>query len=408
MNFLIRTRVRTVACVVLAAGLVGCQTCRDCVDRIPGPSLPKLGSIIPFGKSSTPVYAEPYRPPKLEPVPDSPVPDSPAPDSPAPLILPSPEASTPPSRIDSRQRSTPPALPPFEPETKVPSAGLFPSGPVRKMGFEASGIEADSAIIQTGGYAPMVTGCCPEPCCPPPCCPVTCCPVTCCEVPCCSSGGLSSVLGRIAHPFYAAKYRIQNAKDRLKCRLSSIGSYCRACSIPCCSPCVSSCVPCSGGCELEGVVVGQYPLVSGCTTCSSGVPPVPRIPMHYQPAPQQQSWRQAPHHYVAPSQPQYQGAHPAYAAPQAAVRQPVSPHQYQPASPQLQRRNPSPQPQVARSPQEYTAPRPVEPLSPQSTKPATRPSNEATKSSLAPGHAPLADQSGPSRVARIFRATRFE
>lgn len=387
----VRTRARIAACVVLAAGLAGCQTCRDCVDRIPRPSLPKLGSIIPFGKSSTPVYAEPYQPPKLEPVPDSP----------EPLILPSPAASTPPARIDSRQNSTPPALPPFEPETKVPSAGLFPSGPVRKMGFQTSNVQGEATIVQTSGFGPVATSCCPEPCCPPPCCPVTC-----CEVPCCSSGGLSSVLGRIAHPFYAAKYRIQNAKDRLKCRLSSIGSFCRSCSIPCCSPCVASCVPCAGGCELEGVVVGQYPLVSSCSSCGMGVPSVPHTPMQYQPAPQQQSWGQAPYHGVAPHQPHYQGPQPAYATPQSAVRQPVYPHQ--PVSPQLQRPNPSPQSQVARSPQSYTSPQSVEPILPQSARPATPPSKETTKSHLTPGHSPLAGQSGPSRVARIFRATQFE
>ena len=50
MNLSTRMRVSIAASVVLAAGLVGCQTCRDCVDRfprvdLPRPSMPSLPGI---------------------------------------------------------------------------------------------------------------------------------------------------------------------------------------------------------------------------------------------------------------------------------------------------------------------------------------------------------------------------
>jgi hypothetical protein len=151
MNFSIRVRVTVAAGVVVAAGLAGCQTCRDCVDRIPRPELPSLKSIVPFGKSATPTYAEPYQQPLPEAVPAEP----------APPARPLPSTTNVPSRVKSRPVSNPPALPPFDPETPVPSAGLFPSGPVRRMGFETSSVIQDSKIIQTGCCAPVVSSCCP-------------------------------------------------------------------------------------------------------------------------------------------------------------------------------------------------------------------------------------------------------
>lgn len=456
MNLSIRMRVAIAAGVVVAAGLVGCQTTRDYVDRLPRPSMPSLDSIVPFRKSKAPTYTEPYQPPKLEPVPDSP----------EPLILPAPASTTSPSRATSRPVSSPPALPPFDPETPVPSAGLFPSGPVRRMGFETSSVIKDSNIIQTGCCAPIVASCCPPPCCPTPCCETSCCPTGC---------GMSSLLGKVTHPFYAAKYRIQNAKDRLRCKLSSLGSCCSpcvsSCCTPCapsCSPCVSSCSPCGSGVSneyvmMEGVVVNQYLLNGDCSTCSSGMNSVPQIPMHYQAAPQQ-PWRQptqqfrrpqqpcgcqnqqaaqypTPHQHppqpqYAPQQayqpqPQYQQARPAYPQPQLAVRQPqhqptyrpnlapqqrvAQPYQYQPRpaqpqpSPQQPQFNQSVQAPVAQPQQNYTAPQPVQPATPQEpTADAAKSEPAPQTSSLTPGHAPLGGQSSGSRTARVYRATRFQ
>jgi hypothetical protein len=450
MNLSIRMRVSIAAGVVVAAALVGCQTTRDYVDRLPRPSMPSLDSIVPFRKSKTPTHAEPYQPPKLEPVPDSQ----------GPLILPAPSSTNTPGRAKSRRVSTPPALPPFDPETPVPSAGLFPSGPIRRMGFETSSVIKDSNIIQTGCCAPIVQSCCPPPCCPTPC----------CETSCCSTGcGLSSLLGTVTTPFYVAKYKIQNAKARLHCRLSAIGSCCSPCSSPCCAPCAPSCSPC-GSCVsneyvMEGVVVNQYPLNRGCSPCSTGMNSVPQIPMHYQAAPQQ-PWRQpaqqfrrpqapcgcqnqqaaqypAPQHqhpsqqYYAPRQraqtpPQYQGARPTYPQPQVVVRQPVVQPQYQPTyrpTPAPQQRvaqpnqyrpqQPAPQQQqqpfnnqsaaapVAQPRQDYPAPQPVQPVKPQEpTADTAKPEPAPQTSSLVPGHSPLT--SSPSRVARVYRATRFQ
>ena len=417
MNLSLRMRVSIAAGLVVAAGLVGCQTCRDCVDRIPRPGLPKLDSIVPFRKSKTPTYAEPYHPPKLEAVPDSQ----------DPLILPAPAAVNVIPRTDSRPVSAPPALPPFEAEPPVPSAGLFPPGPVRRMGFETSSVIADPNIIQTGCCAPIVSSCCPPPCCPTPC----------CETLCCSTGGgLSSLLGAVTRPYYAAKYRIQNAKDSLRCKLSSIGSCCSPCSFPCCSPSVSSCSPCgsyvSNGYTLEGVVVNQYPLNSGCSTCSSGIISAPPIPQQYQTAPYQQ-WQQPAYYppqyqYPPQPQPQYQVPQQTYPSPQAAVRQPVPQQQYRPTyqttvpgqqfarssqdqpsnTQQSQVNGQSVQSPAAQTRQTYTAPQPVQPA-PQESSAAASPSEPAQRTStMAPGHSPLPGQSPSTRVATIFRATRFQ
>ena len=465
MNLSIRMRVSITTVVVVAAGLVGCQTTRDYVDGfprvdLPRPSMPSLDSMVPFRKSKSPTYAEPYQPPKLEAVPDSQ----------KPFILPAPASTNTPGRAKSRRVSTPPALPPFDPETPVPSAGLFPSGPVRRMGFETSSVIKDSNIIQTGCCAPIVQSCCPPPCCPTPC----------CETSCCSTGcGLSSLLGAVSHPFYAAKYKIQNAKARLHCKLSAIGSCCSPCSSPCCAPCAPSCSPCVSSCSpcgscvtneyvMEGVVVNQYPLNGGCSPCSTGMASVPEIPMHYPAVPQQQ-WRQPaqqfqrpqvpcgcqnqraaqypapqyqqpqyqhpPQQYYAPQQPaqappQYQGARPTYAQPQVAVRQPVAQPQYQPtyrptpaqqqrlAQPNQYQPQPAPQQQqpfnnqsvqtpAARPQQDYTAPLPVQPAMPQEPSASAVPqADEPQTSSLVPGHSPL--NSSPTRVARVYRATRFQ
>ncbi|MFT5322331.1 MAG: hypothetical protein ACI8P0_000166 [Planctomycetaceae bacterium] len=453
MNLSIRMRVSIAAAVVVAAGLVGCQTTRDYVDgfprvNFPRPTVPSFDRFVLFGNSKPRTHAEPYHAPKLEPVPDVQ----------EPLILPAPASTNSPGRATSRPVSSPPALPPFEAETPVPSAGLFPSGPVRRMGFETSSVIKDSNIIQTGCCAPIVQSCCPPPCCPTPC----------CETSCCSTGcGLSSLLGTVTTPFYVAKYKIQNAKARLHCKLSAIGSSCSPCSSPCCAPCAPSCSPC-GSCVsneyvMEGVVVNQYPLNGGCSTCSSGMNSVPQIPMHYQAAPQQ-SWRQptqqfrrpqapcgcqnqqaaqypAPRHqhppqqYYAPQQPtqappQYQGARPTYPQPQVAVRQPVAQPQYQPtyrptpapqqrvAQPYQYRPQPAPQQQrpsnrqsvqapAAQPQQNYTAPLPVQPAMPQEPSASSAPpADEPQTSSLVPGHSPLT--SSPSRVARVYRATRFQ
>lgn len=462
MNVSIRMRVSIAAGVVVAAGLIGCQTGRDLVDRfphvdLPRPSMPSLDSVVPFRKPKTPTHAEPYQPPKLEAVPDSE----------GPLILPAPASTNSPSRATSRPVSAPPALPPFEPETAVPSAGLFPSGPVRRMGFETSSVIKDSNIIQTGCCAPIVASCCPPPCYPTSCCETSCCPTGC---------GMSALLGTVTQPYYAAKYRIQNVKDRLRCKLSALGSCCSPCASSCCAPCAPACSPCGGGVSngyvMEGVVVNQYPLNGGCSTCSTGMNSVSQMPMHYQATPQQ-PWRPptqqfrrpqapcgcqnqqaaqyptphlqpSPQTYYAPgrpvkTQPQYQGARPTNPQPQVAVRQPVAqpqyqptyrptpvqqlplpqqqvaqPYQYQPqtAQPraaQAQSNNQSTQAPAAQPQQNYSAPQPVQPATPQEpTANTAEPQPAPQSSSLTPGHSPLGGQSSGSRTARVYRATRFQ
>ncbi len=457
MNLSIRMRVTIAASVVVVAGLAGCQTTRDYIDdrfpqvNLPRPSMPSFDSMVPFRKSKAPTYAEPYQAPKLEAVPDS---DE-------SLILPAPASTNSPSRGKSRPASAPPALPPFEAETAVPSAGLFPSGPVRRMGFETSNVIKDSNIIQTGCCAPIVQSCCPPPCCPTPC----------CETSCCSTGcGMSSLLGTVAQPFYVAKYKIQNARDRLHCKLSALGSCCSPCASSCCAPCAPSCSPC-GSCVtneyvMDGIVVNQYPLNGGCSSCSTGTTSVPQIPMQYAPGPQPQ-WGQpvqqfrrpqapcgcqnqqatqysapqyqSPQHYYPPQQPaqatpQFQGARPTYPQPQVAVRQPVAQPRYQPTyrpapvqqQPMQQRAartyqyqpQPAPQQQAPRDSQnaagpvtqprqDYTPPQPVQPVTPQEpTADSATPDPAPQTSSLVPRHAPL--NTSPSRVARVYRATRFQ
>jgi hypothetical protein len=464
MNLSIRMRVGIAAGVVVAAGLAGCQTTRDYIDDrfpqvdLPRPSMPSFDSMVPFRKSKTPTYAEPYDPPKLEAVPDSE----------GPLILPAPASTNSPSRARSRAVSAPPALPPFEPETAVPSAGLFPSGPVRRMGFETSSVIKDSNIIQTGCCAPIVQSCCPPPCCPTPCCETSCCPTGC---------GMSALLGTVAQPYYVAKYGIQNVKDRLRCKLSALGSCCSPCASSCCAPCAPSCGPCVSSCDpcgscvtneyvMEGVVVNQYPLNGGCSTCSTGMNSVPQIPMHYQAAPQD-PWRQPAQQFRRPQapcgcqnqqaaqyppnqhppqpqyspqqayqpQPQYQQARPAYPQPQVAVRPPqyqptyrpnpvqqqpqqqvAQPYQYRPqpaqqppvqAQPQFNNQNA--QAPVAQPQQNYSDPQPVEPAMPQEpTANTEEPQPAPQTSSLTPGHSPLGGQSSGSRTARVYRATRFQ
>ena len=146
MNLSLRMRASIAAGVVVVAGLVGCQTTLDYVDHrfsemnLPRPNMPSFDDMVPFNGSRRRVHAEPYQPPKLEPVPDAQ----------EPLILPAPASTNSPSQGTSRPVSSPPTLPPFEAETPVPSARLFPSGPVRKMGFETSSVIKDSNIIQTG------------------------------------------------------------------------------------------------------------------------------------------------------------------------------------------------------------------------------------------------------------------
>lgn len=140
MNLSIRMRISIAAGVVVAAGLVGCQATRDYVDHLPAfppSSIPSLDSMVPFRKLKTQPHAESYQPPKLEPVLQPPK-LKPVLDAQESLILPAPASTNSRSRGTSRPVSAPPALPPFEAETPVPSAGLFPSGPVRRMGFETS------------------------------------------------------------------------------------------------------------------------------------------------------------------------------------------------------------------------------------------------------------------------------
>jgi len=416
MNLSIRMRISIAAGVVVAAGLVGCQTCRDCVDRFPRvdfprPGLPKLNSIVPFRKSKTPTDAEPFQPPKLQAVPDSP----------EPLILPEPSTTGVPSRVTSPRTSSPPALPPFEPETAVPSAGLFPPGPVRRMGFETSSVIRDSNIIQTGCCAPIVSSCCPPPCCSTGC-------------------GLSSVMGS----YYAAKckmkYKIQNAKARLQCKLSSMGSCCRPCFSSCCAP---SCTPC-GSCMNQSVLgggVNQYPFNAGYSTFPSGMSSVPQIPMYYQATPQN-LWRQpaqqfrtpqppcncqnqqavqypapqyqypAPQYQYPPQQayaPQQQYPYPQTYQPTVPQQQVVQPYQYQPQpAPQPQFSNQSIQSPVAQPPQTYTAPQPVQPAPQEPSASVEPPKVEPQTSHLSPGHSPLARQSPSTRVARVYRATQFQ
>ncbi len=455
MNLSIRMRVSIAAGVVVAAGLVGCQTTRDYVDgfprlNYPRPTVPSFDRFVPFRNSKPRTHAEPYEPPKLEAVPDSE----------GPLILPAPASTYSPGRAKSSSVSTPPALPPFEAETPVPSAGLFPSGPVRRMGFETSSVIKDSNIIQTGCCAPIVQSCCPPPCCP----------TSCSETSCCSTGcGLSSLLGTVTHPYYAAKYKIQNAKDQLRCKLSSLGSCCSPCTsswcAPVCSPCASPCSPC-GSCVtnefvMEGVVVNQYPLNGGCSSCSTGMNSAPQIPMQYSVAPQQTwqqpgqqfrrpqapcgcqnqqaaqypapQYQQLPQQYYASQQrvqPQYQGSAPAYQQPQVAVRQPVAQPQYRPAYRPVPAQQPKPQQQVAQpyqyqpqpqpgnqsaqapvtqSQQNYTAPQPVQPVTPaEPTADTANPEPAPQTSSLAPGHSPLGNLSAGTRSARVYRATRIQ
>ena len=115
MDLSIRMRVSIAAGVVVAAGLVGCQTTRDYVDgfprvNFPRPTVPSFDQFVPFGNSKPRTHAEPYQAPKLEPVPDVQ----------EPLILPAPASTNSPGRATSRPVSSPPALPPFEAETPVP------------------------------------------------------------------------------------------------------------------------------------------------------------------------------------------------------------------------------------------------------------------------------------------------
>ncbi len=475
MNLSIRIRVSFAASVVVAAGLVGCQTTRDYIDHrfpqmnLPRPSMPSFDEMVPFSKSKPRTHAEPYQPPKLEPVPDAQ----------EPLILPAPASTNSRSRGTSRPVSAPPALPPFEAETPVPSAGLFPSGPVRRMGFETSSVIKDSNIIQTGCCAPIVQSCCPPPCCPTPCCETSCCPTGC---------GMSSLLGTVTHPFYAAKYKMLNVKDRLRCKLSALGSCCSSCASSCCAPCAPSCSPCVSSCNpcgscvsneyvMEGVVVNQYPLSGSCSTCSSGMSSVPQIPMHYPAAPQQ-PWRQPAQNFRRPQapcgcqnqqaaqyppprpqptqpqyapqqayqpQPQYQQARPAYPQPQVAVRPPqyqptyrptpvqrqtvqqqlvqqrplpqqqvARPYQYQPQRAQPRATQPQPNNQSVQAPaaqpqQNYSAPQPVQPVAPQEpTADAAKPAPAPQTSSLTPGHSPLGDLPTGTRSARVYRATRSQ
>ena len=458
MNLSIRMRISIVAGVVVAAGLVGCQATRDYVDQLPAfppSSIPSLDSMVPFRKLKTQTHAEPYQPPKLDAVPQPPK-LKPVLDVQESLILPAPASTNLRSRGTSRPVSAPPALPTFESETPVPSAGLFPSGPVRRMGFETSSVIKDSSIIQTGCCAPIVQSCCPLPCCPTPCCETSCCPTGC---------GMSALLGTVTYPFYAVKYKMQNVKDRVRCKLSALSSCCNpcvsSCCAPCapsCSPCVSSCSPCgSNGYVMEGVVVNQYPLNGGCSTCSSGVNSVPQIPMHYQSAPQQpwsqpaQQFRrpQAPcgcqnqqaaqnptsrqqpqfqHQQAYQPQPQYQQARPGYPQPQVAVRSPqyqstyrpapvqrqrvqqqpiqqrllpqqqvARPYQYQPqpAQPratQPQPDNQSPQVPAAQPQQNYSVPQPVQPAEPQ------EPTVDAVKPEPAPQTSSLTPGHSPLGV----------
>jgi hypothetical protein len=331
----------------------------------------------------------------------------------------------------------------------VPSAGLFPSGPIRRMGFETSSVIQDSNIVQTGCCAPIVTSCCPPPCCPTPCCETSCCPTGC---------GMSALLGTVTQPFYVAKYGIQNVKNRLRCKLSALGSCCSPCASSCCAPCAPSCSPCVSSCSpcgscvsneyvMEDVVVNQFPQNRGCSTCSTGMNSVPQIPMHYRaaqyPTPQ---YQQRPQQYYAPrqpvqAQPQYQGARPTYPQPQVAVRQLVrqpqyqpsyrptpvqqqplpqqqvaQPYQYQPQPAQQQpvqgqprSNNQNAQAPVAQPQQNYTAPQPVQPATPQEpTADTAEPQPAPQTSSLTPGHSPLGGQSSGSRTARVYRATRFQ
>lgn len=398
MNLSIRMRADILAGVVMSAMMIGCQTCRDYVDRIPRPELPSLRTITPFRKSvtPTPLYAEPLRQPSRQAAPvqrDLP-------------ILPAPATTNTPSRSNSRPASRPPALPPYDPETPVPSAGLFPPGPVRKIQYKTSSVIKDSNILQTG--------CCystgPTSCCPPSCCPTACCVTSCCPTDCCMKNRL---LGAVTRPYYSMKYRLQNAKDRLRCKLSSIGSCCCSPCSMCCDPC-SSCV--SNGCIQSGTVIGPYPVSSSCSPYAGGV--VSPFPNHSHAA-ARNLWRQPvqnfrrppcacqsqqystpylqqyPHALPQPFQtPQYQGVRQAYPTPQAAV-QPGA------VSQPLAQSN---RPQTALSEPVYTAPQPVQPSQPVAESSQT--TDTQVQSKLTPGHSPLPGKQ--SRTAKIFRATRLQ
>ena len=427
MKLSLRLRLGVVAGVIAATGLAGCQTCRDCIDRIPRPELPSLGSVAPFRKA--PTYAEPYKPPTSK--------DA-APTHAEPLVIPKPSPSTTrtpaqpgkPAQLYSPPVAVPPALPPFEPEAPVPSAGLFPPSSIRKMGHEVSSTDHDSKIVQTSGFMPVVSSCGPAPCCPPPCCPTPCCPPVCCPTDCCSSSLSSTLLGNITHPLYATKYKLQSMADRVKCKLSTLRSCCSPCD-PCCDPCFpcpSPCDPC-GPCGvvneyvMEGVVVGQYPLNGRCSSCATGHTQVPTIPMQ----PTGTGMMHPPHTWQQPTQPpcacqtqhsnmqyqpgtQYHGGQRTYAQPyqqtwrapaaqQSVTQQPVArQYQAQPAQqPQFTRQHA--QQQMAPSQQSYSAPQTVapQPAIPSPQQPAT--SAPPATTSLSPGHAPLRGYAPVTRVS---------
>lgn len=433
MKLFIRMRAMIMAGLAISAGLTGCQTYRDYMDRIPQPELPSLSSlktVTPFRKSTTPAYAEPYRKPSDLTKPDLPV-------------LPEPTTTNTPSRLHSQPVSRPPVLPPFDPEldpeTPVPSAGLFPPGPVRKIDFETSSVVRDSNITPVGCFSSTMSSCCPSSCCPTACCVTSCCPTGC--------GMKSRIMGAVTRPYYSMKCRMQNAKARLRCKLSSFGSCCS----PCCSPCAPICDPCSscmssGGYATGGVIVDQYPVNSGYSSYGTGYGNVATFPVHSQPVPQQ-AWRQPVLNFRRPpcpcqnqqppvqygqqapysppqqyqAQPQYQGAtRPVYPGPQTAVQpqpvqQPIVNGQNNsvkaapsiPAYTAPQPVRPTPQvvqplqqsvPQVVRPIQQ-----PVRPTQPAVTPPSTAAGQATT---LSPGHTPLASQ--PTRTAKIFRATRVQ
>lgn len=417
-----RMRMSVAAGLAAITGLVGCSATSYLVDRVENATnsrLPSLRSISPWGGPQTPTYASPVVAPAVEPVP---VPAE-------PLVIPPPATTKTPAKPDTRPVSTPPALPPFDSDARLPSARLFPPGPVKKMGFETSKVIRDSSIIQTGCCTPMVSSCCPTPCCPPPCCPTPCCDPCCdpCGSPCCSLSG--KVLGAIATPVWAAKYGVLRVKDGIRNKLSALGSRCNPCVNPCvscCDPCMtcpSPCSPCGVANEyvLPGVVVNEYPM-HGCSTCGPQQGPA-MIPMTHRPYPPvgampQQQWQQPSSHHVhgqrpCPCQNQQQTMHrpPAAQVPrQAYVPQPqVAPRTYQPTyqpgmtqsvQPQYQaRQQPVAQPQYSGQTwssqqqsqpavsQPYSTPTPVEPQEQAPAASAGRPEPApAATSSLTPGY----------------------
>lgn len=426
MNLSIHVRASVLA--VIASGLVGCQTCRTCVDNLPRPHLPQLGlpalqSMMPFRRSASVEQAEP----EYYPMPTLPV-AVPIESSREPLILPEATTYTAPARSIYRPSSNPPALPPFEEEATIPSAGLFPPTAIRRMGYETSSVDKDTKIIQTGHYGPFGSSCGPQACCPQPSCPTTSCyPPICapsCEVPCCESPcgrSLGSrLLGAVTHPLYVAKYKAQNFKARLKCKLSLFGSKrcyssCDPCYVPTCDPCAVSCDPCSpcgnvygfNGYVTPGMGVNQHPVRGG----NWGYRNVPQYPTQYQPGPpmygqtmvpqqapcncqnQQQTmpYQPVPQHQLSGQPfPQQQYQQPAYGS--LPAQQPVVqqyPYQYQPQpgqQPQFSNQNmPTP---ATRSPQTYTAPQTVQPA------PPTSAAQQSTfqRTSLNPGYAALVGQ----------------